>query len=56
MHCGDYHLTTGLKVEAILDTGEYPTGTVVLDEELAAIKIRRHKFHGEWNYTLNGIR
>ena len=48
--------STGLKVEAILDTGEYPTGTVVLDEELAAIKIRRHKFHGEWNYTLNGIR
>lgn len=48
--------STGLKVEAILDTGEYPTGTVVLDEELAAIKIRRHKFHGEWNYTLSGIR
>jgi len=48
--------STGLKVEAILDSGEYPTGTVVLDEELAAIKIRRHKFHGEWNYTLNGIR
>ena len=47
--------STGLKVEAALDTGDYPTGTVVLDEQLAAIKIRRHKFHGEWNYTLNGI-
>jgi len=48
--------STGLKVDAALDTGDYPTGTVVLDEQLAAIKIRRHKFHGEWNYTLNGIR
>lgn len=48
--------STGLKVEADLDTGDYPTGIVVLDEELATVRIRRHKFHGEWNYTLNGIR
>lgn len=48
--------STGLKVEAVLDTGEYPKGTVVLDEELASVKIRRHKFHGEWNYTINGLR
>lgn len=48
--------STGLKVEAVLDIGEYPKGKVVLDEELASVKIRRHKFHGEWNYTINGLR
>jgi hypothetical protein len=48
--------STGLKVQAALDSGEYPIGTVVLDEELAAIDIRRHEFHGEWNYIINGIR
>ena len=43
---------TGLKVYARLDTGSYPKGVEVPDEEFAAINIHRHDFHGDWNYTI----
>ena len=42
----------GLKIYARLDTGSYPKGVEVPDEEFAAINIHRHDFHGEWNYTI----
>ena len=42
----------GLKIRAELDTAPYPTGTKVSDEDLAAINLKRHKFHGDWNYAL----
>ena len=43
---------TGLKIRAALDTGIYPTGITVTDEELAALNLKRADFHGEWNYKL----
>jgi hypothetical protein len=43
---------TGLIVHAELDRGIYPLGLKVSDKELAAVPIRRHEFHGEWNYTV----
>lgn len=43
---------TGLKIRAGLDTGNYPTGITVTDEELAALNLKRADFHGEWNYKL----
>jgi transposase len=43
---------TGLKVRAHLDEGYYPTGVKVTDKQLAAVPINRHKFHGDWNYTV----
>ncbi len=43
---------TGLTVRAELDEGTYPKGVKVTDDELAALPIVRHDFHGEWNYTL----
>jgi len=43
---------TGLRVQAELDLGTYPKGVKVADNELAAVPIRRHEFHGEWNYTM----
>ena len=43
---------TGLKIRAELDTGVYPTGIKVTDEELAAVNLKRDKFHGEWNYSI----
>ncbi len=49
---GDTRTETGLQVRAELDVNCYPTGTKVTDEELAAVKLRRAKFHGEWNYTV----
>ena len=45
--------TTGLKVRAQLDQGHYPTGIKVTDKQLAAVPLRRHDFHGDWNYTIS---
>ena len=44
---------TGLTVQAVRDTGLYPTKIKVSDEELAAVRLTRHAFHGEWNYTIS---
>jgi len=44
--------TTGLKVHAELNTEAYPAGIKVSDQELAQVKIRRDKFHGDWNYEI----
>jgi hypothetical protein len=43
---------TGLKIQADLDTGYYPTGVKISDAELAALPIQRHEWHREWNYSL----
>jgi Rhodopirellula transposase DDE domain len=43
----------GLIVKAALDTNEYNTGIKVSDEELEELRLRRHKFHGDWNYTIS---
>ncbi len=43
---------TGLRVQATLDKGEYPTGVRASDEELSTLNLRRKRFHGEWNYSL----
>jgi len=43
---------TGLKVQAELDRGSYPTGVKVADAELAAVPLTRHDWHGAWNYTI----
>lgn len=42
----------GLTVRAAIDTGTYPSGIKVSDEQLARIRLRPHKFHGEWNCTI----
>lgn len=43
---------SGLKVRAALDEGTYPIKQKVSDDEMAAIKITREEFHGEWNYSI----
>jgi transposase len=43
---------SGLAVHAELDTHHYPKGVKVSDEQIDALRITHHKFHGEWNYTL----
>lgn len=43
---------TGLKVKAGLDQSYYPRGTKITDKELKDVPLRRHDFHGEWNYTV----
>jgi Rhodopirellula transposase DDE domain len=44
--------SSGLRVHAELDPGRYPLGVKVSDRELAAVPLRRHDWHGEWNYTV----
>src|SRR5579859_244938 len=44
---------TGLTVRAELDPGSYPTGTEISDAQLAAVPLARHRFHGDWNYTIH---
>lgn len=43
---------TGLNVHAELDTGTYPIGTKVSDEQFSSVRIERDAFHGEWNYLI----
>ncbi len=43
---------TGLQVHAELDPGVYATKVKIPDEQMNAIALDRHDFHGEWNYTL----
>ena len=43
---------TGLQLQAELDTGIYPAGQKVSDQQMAAIRLRRDEFHGEWNYKI----
>jgi hypothetical protein len=44
---------TGLTVRAGLDPGAYPTGTEISDAQMAAVPLARHRFHGDWNYTIH---
>ena len=43
---------TGLRVRAELDPSKYPKGVKVSNKEVAAIRLERDEFHGEWNYTI----
>jgi len=42
----------GLKVTCRLDCRKYPTGRKVTDDEMRRVNLERHKFHGDWNYTI----
>jgi hypothetical protein len=44
---------TGLLVKAALDTNTYPTKIKVSDEQLGRLRLKRHEFHGDWNYTFS---
>jgi Rhodopirellula transposase DDE domain len=50
---GNTRTKAGLKINAELDTNTYPTGLKVTKEQFATIKIKKAKFHGEWNYTIS---
>jgi Rhodopirellula transposase DDE domain len=44
---------TGLEVHAWLDEGTYEKGRKISEEELAECRIKRHAYHGEWNYEIH---
>lgn len=43
---------TGLIVRAALDTNRYDTAVKVTDEQLSGVRLKPHRFHGDWNYQL----
>ncbi len=43
---------SGLRVKVRVDTKEYQKGRKVSKKEIKGLNIQRHKFHGEWNYTI----
>jgi hypothetical protein len=44
---------TGLEVKAVLDTNDYEIGLKVSDEQLEEVRLRRHRVHPAWNYTIS---
>jgi hypothetical protein len=50
---GSTKTATGLRIEAELDTNSYEAGIKVSDDDLAAVKMKKHRFHGDWNYTIS---
>ena len=42
----------GLQIQAELDEHTYPPKETVTDEQLANVRLRPARFHGEWNYTI----
>jgi len=49
---GSTTTSTGLKVYARVDAGEYGKGIKVTDAELATVNIVRDGFHPDWNYEI----
>jgi transposase len=49
---GHVRTRKGLRIRAELDPHSYPEGIRVSDAELAQVRLRPAKFHGDWNYTI----
>lgn len=43
----------GLVVKARLDHRTYERGVKVSKDEMKNLNLKRHEFHGEWNYTIS---
>lgn len=49
---GSTQSETGLRVRTEIDRGSYPGGVVITEQQMAQIQLKRHRFHGDWNYTI----
>jgi hypothetical protein len=49
---GSTHSRAGLRVRSEIDRGQYPGGVTVTDAQMATVRLDRHRFHGDWNYTI----
>jgi len=49
------HTTTsqGLMVRCAVDDTRYEKGIKVSDDELQSVGVKKHSFHGDWNYTIH---
>jgi DDE family transposase len=52
---GSTHSHSGLRVRSEVDRGRYPGGMTLTDAQMATIRLQRHPFHGDWNYTIHPI-
>lgn len=48
--------TTGLKINARLNTKEYQIGQTVSDQEMDTLLLKRHTVFPNWNYTLSPMK
>jgi hypothetical protein len=46
------HSRSGLRVRSELDRRRYPAGVTITDQQMAALRLQPHRFHGDWNYTI----
>ena len=49
---GSTQTRTGLRVQAELDTNTYEKRIKVTDKEMESVQLKKDKFHGDWNYTI----
>lgn len=50
---GSTQTQEGLKIRCELDTNKYQKGIKVPDAQLEKVKLKKHIFHGDWNYTIS---
>jgi hypothetical protein len=50
---GHVRTSSGLRIEAELDTKAYPKGRKISDRELSQVRLEKAEFHGDWNYTIH---
>ncbi len=43
----------GLRIRSEIDRGTYPQGVKISDAQMATLNLERHRFHGDWNYTIH---
>lgn len=58
MSVGIDHDTATFAVQSIrrwwqMGRPAYPGGITVTDAQLATVRLVRHRFHGDWNYTIH---
>jgi transposase len=47
---------SGLRVRSKLDTRRYPVKKTVTQIQLESVKLERHRFRGDWNYTVRSAK
>ena len=50
---GSTRTTSGLRVRTEIDHGTYPSGVFITDAQMSNLNLERHRFHGDWNYTIH---
>ena len=49
---GSTRTRTGLQIQAELDANTYDKGIKVTKQEMESVRLKRDKFHGDWNYRI----